>query len=166
MRRARAICVATLIGLLPAVPGAQQTRPLPTVESLGVSFDRIKRQLDVKPASKDQTGLKLEYYVEVIAMAPPIYLFAPDEPSFGPVPGSAPSHADMMRHITPLAFSSPRATLVSIGGSRGTAPKLLGQDFWQTQTLRAKEIERRKKAEAERARQRMLKESIVVSPPK
>lgn len=166
MHRARAILVATIIGLLPAVPGAQQARPLPTVESLGVSFDRIKRQLDVKPASTDQRGLKLEYYVEVIAMAPPIYLFAPDEPSFGPVPGSAPSHSDMMRHITPLAFSSPRATFVSFGGARGKTPTLLGRDFWATQTRMAKEIERRKKIEAERERQRMLKESIVVSPPK
>jgi hypothetical protein len=158
--------VASLIGLLPAVPGAQQARPLPTVESLGVSFDRIKRQLDVKPASREQSSLKLEYYVEVVAMAPPIYLFAPDEPSFGPVPGTAPSHGDMMRHMTPLAFSSPRATLMSIGGSRGRAPKVLGQDFWTVQTLRAKEIERRKKLEAERERQRAIKESIVVSPPK
>jgi len=166
MRRARAILVATLIGLLPAVLGAQQSRSLPTVESLGVSFDRIKRKLDVKPASKDKTGLKLEFYVEVVGEAPPFQLFAPDEPRFGPVPGSAPTHADMMRHITPLAFSAPAATLVSVGRSRGSSPKLLGQDFWSTQTQMAKEVARRKKIEDERERRRRIKESIVVAPPK
>jgi hypothetical protein len=166
MRGALAILLATLIGAHAAVLGAQQSRPLPTVESLGVSFDRIKRQLDVKPASKNQTGLKIEYYVEVVGEAPPFQLFLPDEPSFGPVPGAAPSHADMMRHITPLAFSSPAATLVSFGGTRGGSPKLMGQDLWETSTRMAQEVARRKKLEAERERLRKLKESVVVAPPK
>jgi hypothetical protein len=185
MRRALAALLATLIGSSPAVLGAQQGSaaaqagpagtprqakvppppPPPSVESLGVSFDRIRRQLDQKPATKSQTPLKLEYYVEVIGEAPPFLLFAPDEPSFGPVPGAAPSHADMMRHITPLAFSAPAATLVSFGAKRGS-PKLAGYDFWQTQTQMAQELARRKRAEAERERLRKLKESVVVSPPK
>ena len=184
MRRESAGVLAMLIGLHSAVLGAQQVgavgqspppptasrpapaSPPPTVESLGVSFDRIKRHLETKPPAKAAKGLKIEYYVEVIAEAPPFQLFGPDEPSFGPVPGAAPSHSDMMRHITPLAFSSPRATLVSFGGSKGESPKLLGQDFWETQTRMAKEVARRKKIEEERERQRKLKESVVVSPPK
>ena len=166
MRRALAGLLATLlIGFLPAVLGAQQSGPLPTVESLGVSFDRIKRQVAQKPATTDTTELKIEYYVEVVADAPPFQLFAPDESSFGTVPGAAPSHADMMRHITPLAFSAPAATLVSLGAQRGS-PKLMGQDFWQTQTRMAQEVARRKKIDEERERQRRLKESVVVSPPK
>jgi hypothetical protein len=166
MRGALAILLATLIGAHPAVLGAQQSKPLPTVESLGVSFDRIKREIGRKPATTDKTGLKIQYYVEVVALAPPFELFAPDEPSFGPVPGAAPSHADMMRHITPLAFSSPAATLVSFGGTRGGSPKLMGQDLWETSTRMAQEVARRKKLEAERERQRKLKESVVVTPPK
>jgi hypothetical protein len=166
MRRALAALLATLIGSQPAVLGAQQPTPLPSVESLGVSFERIKRQIGQKAATKDQTGLKLEYYVVVIAEAPPFQLFAPGEQSFGPVPGVAPSHGDMMRHITPLAFSAPAATIMSVGGSRRGSPTLLGQDFWQTQTRMAQEIARRKKIEAEAERQRRLKESIVVMPPK
>jgi hypothetical protein len=165
MRGALAIGLATFIGLSPAVLDAQQSTPLPTVESLGVSFDRIKRKLDQKPATPDKTGLKLEFYVEVIAEAPPFQLFSPGESSFGPVPGVAPSHTDMMRHITPLAFAAPAATLVSFGAQRGS-PKLVGQEFWESQSRMAQEVARRKKVEAERERQRTLKESVVVSPPK
>jgi hypothetical protein len=166
MRGALAIFLATLIGSEPAVLSAQQTTPLPTVESLGVSFDRIKRQMGQKPASTTQTSLKLDYYVEVVGVAPPFQLFAPEERSVGVVPGVAPSHGDMMRHLTPLPFSAPAATLVSFGGARGSSPKLIGQDLWETSTRMAQEVARRKKIEAERERQRKLKESIVVSPPK
>jgi hypothetical protein len=166
MRGALAIFLATLIGSEPAVLSAQQTTPLPSVESLGVSFDRIKRQMGQKPGSTNQTSLKLDFYVEVVGVAPPFQLFAPDELSFGLVPGVAPSHGDMMRHLTPQPFRAPAATIMSIGGSRGGPPTLIGQDFWETQTRTAKEVARRKKIEAERERQRKLKESIVVSPPK
>jgi hypothetical protein len=164
MRRALAACFAVLLGSQPAVLGAQQSKPLPSVESLGVSFDRIRRQLDQKAPAKDKNGLKLEYYIEVTAAAPPFQLFLPGESSFGPVPGVAPSHADMMRHITPQAFAAPAATLVSFG--KGGSPKLVGQDFWEVQTRMAQEVARRKKIEAERERLRRLQESVVVSPPK
>jgi hypothetical protein len=166
MRGALAILLATLIGSEPAVLSAQQATPLPSVESLGVSFDRIKRQMGQKPASTNQMSLTLDFYVEVVGVAPPFQLFGPEERSFGVVPGVAPSHSDMMRHITPLPFSAPAATLMSIGGSRGGSPTLVGQNFWETQTRMAKEVARRKKIEAERERQRTLKESVVVSPPK
>jgi hypothetical protein len=166
MRGVLAALLATLVVAQSAVLRAQQATPVPSVESLGVSFDRIRRQLDQKPAAKDKTGLKLEFYIEVVAEAPPFQLFAPGESSFGVVPGVAPSHADMMRHITPQAFSAPAATLASFGGSRGTSPKLMGQDFWENQSRQAKEVARRKKVEEERERQRRLKESVVVSPPK
>ena len=71
MRGALAILFATLIGSEPAVLSAQQSEPLPSVESLGVSFDRIKRQMGQQPASTTQTSLKLDYYVDVVGVAPP-----------------------------------------------------------------------------------------------
>lgn len=185
MRRLLAGVLATLIGSQPAVLGAQQggaaaapgtgpapgsaaagTQGPPSVESLGVSFDRIKQQLGQKPpTTNSKAPLKLDFYVEVIAEAPPFQLFAPNEPSIGPVPGVAPSHADMVRHMTPLAFSAPAATLVSVG-AKGGSPKFIGQDFWQAQRRAAAELARRKKIEAERERQRKLKESVVVTAPK
>jgi hypothetical protein len=196
MRRVLVCVLALFVGLQPAALWAQQGnvprspspqvpasslapqtaahQPTPSVEVLGVSFERVKRELRILPPSKTNTPLKLEYYIEVVAEAPPFILFAPDEPSVGRVPGSAPTHADMMRHITPLAFSAPAATLVSVGGRKGSSPKIVGQDFWQTQARAAKEAARRKKieeerqkaVEAERLRQQRLKDSIVVSPPK
>jgi len=167
MRAAAAVRTAFLIALIPAVLEAQPARPLPSVESMGVSFDRIKREVakPIPARPKDAIDMKLEYYIDVVAAAPPFLLFAPGEAEFGPVSGTAPSHADMMRHVTPLAFSAPAATLISFGASRGS-PRLLGQDFWLVQTQMAKELERRKKLEAERARKAAIKSSVVVTPPK
>lgn len=175
MRRALPWLLAWLIGVHPAAVWAQQgAGAVQSFDALGVSFERIRRDLRTAPPSKVITPIKLEYYVEVVGVAPPFTLFSSEELSIGPVPGVPPSHADMMRHVTPLAFTAPAATLVSVGGRRGAPPKVVGQDFWQMQTRMAREAARRKKAEeerqkaveAERLRQQRLRESVVVSPPK
>ena len=97
MRRTLAFLLVLLIGLQPTVLGAQQLAPppppaaalqalppLPTtpttssdtgvtnVESLGVSFDRIKQILGDRKPTADKIGLKLNYFVEVVAEAPRI----------------------------------------------------------------------------------------------
>jgi hypothetical protein len=169
MRRALACVVACLIGLQPSAAWARQgpapgTAPaVPSVESLGVSFARIKRELRMLPPSTATTPLKLEYYVEVQGLAPPIPIFRPGELASGPVPFGAPTHSDMMRHVTPEAFKSPRIPVSSIA-IMGLA-KLVQ---WEAQRAREERIEKDRQAaiEAERERQRRLKESLVVSPPK
>ena len=125
MRRVLACLLACLVGLQPAAVWAQQgaapgttaarAQPRlpsrrsshPSVESLGISFDRIKRELRILPPSTAKTPLKLEYYVEVQGLMPPLPLFRPGELTTGPVPYGAPTHSDMMDHVTPLAFKSP-----------------------------------------------------------
>jgi hypothetical protein len=181
MRRAFAGLLATLIGFQPAVlraqqggaagaqfapapppPAAAQAQP-PAFEALGLSFDRIKRALRLQPASTAQTPLKLEFYVEVFADAPPILLFQPGELATGPVPYGAPTHSDVLDLFTPMEFKSPSVPISSIA-IMGLA-KLIQ---WETNRARARRAEeaRQKRIEAERLRQQRLRESLVVSPPK
>ena len=116
MRRVLATLLACLVGLQPAAVGAQQgsapgtaatqaqpapAHAVPSVESLGMSFDRIKRELRILPPSTVASPLKLEYYVEVQGLMPALPLFRPGELTTGPVPLGAPTHWDMMDHVTP-----------------------------------------------------------------
>ena len=183
MRRVLACVVAGLVGLQPAAVWAQQSAPpgapaalaqpppappvadqaTPSVESLGISFARIKRELRILPPSTAKTALKLEYYVEVQGLMPPLPIFRPGELTTGPVPYGAPTHADMMDHVTPLAFKSgtvPVSSLAIMG-----IVKLLQ---WEAQRAREERLAKQRQAEidAERERQRRLKESLVVGPPK
>jgi hypothetical protein len=158
--------LACLVGFQPAVVLAQQGDPAPpppTVEALGMSFERIKRELRMRPPSAAKTPLKLEYYVEVQGLMPPLPLFQPGELTMGPIPYGAPTHADMMDHVTPQAFKAgtvPVSSLAIMG-----IVKLLQ---WEAQRAREERFAKQRQAEidAERERQRRLKESLVVSPPK
>jgi hypothetical protein len=177
MRRLVAGVLVCLIGLQPAVARAQErpvpasaaspeqppASPAPSVESLGMSFERIRRQLRILPASTAKTPLKLEYYVEVQALMPPIPLFKPGELTTGPVPYGAPTHRDMMDHVTPEAFKAgtvPISSLAIMG-----IVKLLQ---WEAQRAREERLAKKRQAEIdeERERQRRLKDSLVVGPQK
>lgn len=161
MRRVLACVVACLVGLQPAAVCAQQAPP--SIDSLGMSFARIKRELRTLPPSTAQTPLKLEYYVEVQGIAPPIPIFRPGELTTGPVPFGAPTHADMMDHVTPIYFKSPTIPISGIV-IMGLA-KLIE---WEAARAREdrREKDRMAAIEVERERQRRLKESILISPPK
>ena len=182
MRRVLACVLACLVGFQPAVlwaqgggaagaqvapasqppQGAAQALP-PPFDALGVSFDRIKRELRQLPPSTASTPLKLEFYVEVQGTAPPILLFKPGELTTGPVPYGAPTHSDVLELFTPIEFRSPSMPLstIAIMGIQ----KLLA---WESNRAREQKAEeaRQKRIEAERLRQQKLKESLVVSPPK
>ncbi|MCX6550208.1 MAG: hypothetical protein NTY02_04220 [Acidobacteria bacterium] len=167
-----AALLATLIGSQPAVLGARQgeavppqtsTQPASNVDAMGVDLNRIKRELAWKPARAGASPLKLEYFVEVIAEAPPILLFQPGELSTGPAPMGAPTHRDMIDHVTPLAFKSPSvpiSTIAIIG-----IQKLIEREARMARERRLEEV-RQKKIDEERERQRRINESIVVTPPK
>jgi hypothetical protein len=179
MRPVLALLLACLVGPQPAAVRAQQAAPpgthaagtqpasaqapAPSVESLGMSFERIKRGLRILPPSKASTPLKLEYYVEVQGLAPPIPIFRPGELATGPVPYGAPTHWDMMSHVTPEAFKTGTVPVSSLA-IMGLA-KLIQ---WEAQRAREERREKERQAaiEAERERQKRLKESLVVSPPK
>jgi len=184
MRRVLACVLACLVALQPTAAWARQgvaaagnrpdSRPpaasqsdvgqlTPSVESLGMSFDRIKRELRILPPSTAKSAIKLEYYVEVQGLMPPLPLFRPGELTTGPVPYGAPTHWDMMDHVTPQAFKSPT---IPISGIAIMGIQMLLQ--WEINRAREERLAKRRQAEIdeERERQRRLKESLVASPPK
>ena len=124
----------------PAQTGADPQAAPPSVESMGVSFDRIKRELRQRPPSTAEGLLKLDYYVEVMALAPQIELFTPEQWSMGPAPGGPPTHWDMVNDV----FTRPefRSASVPIGSIAIMGLVKLAQ--WQAR------VDKRRKAEEER----------------
>jgi hypothetical protein len=73
---------------------------------LGVSLERIRRQL-AQPDQDPQDGsLRLAFRVEVFGHAPPIDLLK-DFPLTGPVPYGGPTHREVLDVLTPQEFRSP-----------------------------------------------------------
>jgi hypothetical protein len=154
MRRTLAVCLTISLATPPMAAGAAQSPPpqagpvraTPSIESLGVSFERIKRELGEKPPSSHRTPLKLDFYVEVTAFAPRIQLFTPEELRAGPVPGGPPTHWEMVDTLwTKPEFRAPAVPISSLA-IMGIA-KLIQ---WQAQQA--------KKRKAEEERQRNLEE--------
>ncbi len=147
MRRTVAVSLALLMGFQPlAGLAAQDPAKPPPVEALGVSFDRIKRELGERPPSPAIAPLKLDYYVEVIGWAPQIQLFTPEELRAGPVPGGPPTHWEMVDQVfTKPEFKAPAVPISSLA-IMGIA-KLVQ---WQANQV--------KKRRAEEARQKELDE--------
>ncbi|MBI4475873.1 MAG: hypothetical protein HY654_01800 [Acidobacteria bacterium] len=109
--------------LLLAAPGFAQTpqdppandppaKPDPTgvarvdVDELPISIARIQRKLAQTPPSS-RSGLKLEYYVEVVGKAPPIDVFGTFDVKNGPVPWAGMTHREFLDLVTPQEFRSP-----------------------------------------------------------
>ncbi len=135
MRRVLACVVACLVGLQPAVvlgaagrrartaasqaqlppaPGAA-SEAVPSIDSLGLSFDRIKRGLRILPPSDRQHAAQAGVLRRSPGRwRPPIPIFKPGELTTGPVPYGAPTHSDMMSHVTPEEFKSPRIPVSGI----------------------------------------------------
>jgi hypothetical protein len=109
MRGAVAFLVVMALGL-PAAGWAQTTQaPAIDVSKMGVSLDRIRRQLAPESTETFKAdGLKLNIRVDVFGQAPAIELF-PDDFSltYGPVPNSAPTHREHIDFVTPQEFRSP-----------------------------------------------------------
>lgn len=109
----RSIAAALVVLSLAAPAAAQQGAPSSDratvdVDRLPIDLSRIHRQLKQARGVEERDGLHLRYNIQVIGVAPPIDLFT-DEVNLvsGPVPYGAPTHQDIINHITPLPFRSP-----------------------------------------------------------
>jgi hypothetical protein len=94
----------------PDPPAAEATQEAPApvdAAKLGVSLDRIRIQLAVKPAAKS-SGLKIQETIEVVGVAPKIELWNPATAKLatGPVPWGAPTHRDFIDLVTPKEFKT------------------------------------------------------------
>ncbi len=106
-----------------ALPGRLQAGPRPQdstggnpdllrAEELPVSLARIRRKLAQAPPSHASL-LRLDVYVEVVGKAPAFHIFEGVDLQAGPVPYGAPTHSDLIRHVTPEEFRSPSVPLVA-----------------------------------------------------
>lgn len=98
-----------------AQAAAQEPAPV-NAAALGVSLARIQRRLaaDSQAQRAGASPLKLDFFVDVYGVAPRLVFFEPQELLYGPVPGSAPTHRDMIQHNLPQAFRSPRVDFLGM----------------------------------------------------
>ena len=134
MRRLVALFIVAALAY-PSVGYAQaEQSPAIDVSKMGVSLDRIRRELT--PASRESVstdGLKLDIRVDVFGLAPSIELIPKDfSLTYGPVPHSAPTHREHIEFVTPQEFRAP-------------AVPIYGLAIWAAQKL----AERSKKAQCE-----------------
>jgi len=99
-----------LIGLLvfgaAHTAAAQQTAV--DVKRLPIDLTRVTNQLRQSAATESRNGLHIRYTVDVYGQAPRIDLFTKqDNLATGPVPYGAPSHRDMLEHVTPQEYRAP-----------------------------------------------------------
>mgnify|MGYP003342641888 CR=1 FL=1 len=83
-----------------------QTPPI-NVSRLPLDLAKVTTTLR-QEAESPTHGLRLRYRVEVYGQAPKIVLFDKrDNLSTGPAPYGAPSHREMIEHVTPLEYRAP-----------------------------------------------------------
>ncbi len=109
-------------GLLPANPasaqgvgagrahsGAQAQRTLDVSRS-PLDLQRIYRQLQQPTIREKRDGLNLRYVIEVFGQAPPLVVFTKEDNLLtGPVSYGAPTHREMIEHVTPREYRAPAA---------------------------------------------------------
>jgi hypothetical protein len=92
------------------VPPPSQDAPAAIdVNKLGVSLSRIQRGLFIAEARDKQVadGMRLEFNVQVYGMAPRIEVLKGLDLFNGSVPGSAPTHRQMIDFVTPQIYRTP-----------------------------------------------------------
>jgi hypothetical protein len=119
----RSLALLVLMAGLAAPASAQDAQPPqpppPSAETtsdssidptkLGVSLSRIQKGLFIAAARDKQTGngIRLEFNVQVYGMAPKIEVLKGVDLFNGGVPGSAPTHRQMIEFGTPVIYRTP-----------------------------------------------------------
>jgi hypothetical protein len=108
---------ASVIGLLffgaAHAAAAQQTSV--DVKRLPIDLAKVTTQLRQSAATQSHNGLHIRYTVDVYGQAPRIELYTKqDNLATGPVPYGAPSHREMIEHVTPIEYRAPFADFSSL----------------------------------------------------
>jgi len=104
----------SLIGLLlfGAADGAFAQQTSVDVKRLPIDLAKVTRDLRQSAGSESRTGLNIRYRVDVYGQAPRIELFTKqDNLAYGPAPYGAPTHRDMIEHVTPQEYRAPYADI-------------------------------------------------------
>jgi hypothetical protein len=97
--------------LMTSAARAQQQETV-DVSRLPINLERIQRQLRESSIKEEREGLNIRYIIDVYGQAPPIVIFGPQfDLLYGPVPNSAPTHKEMIEHVTPIEYRAPAADL-------------------------------------------------------
>src|SRR5882672_9722336 len=100
----------SLIGLFllgAAHAAAAQQTPV-DVTRLPLDLVKVTQQLRQTASTQSRNGLHIRYTVDVYGQAPRIELFTKqDNLVTGPVPYGAPSHREMIDHVTPIEYRAP-----------------------------------------------------------
>ena len=82
---------------------------------LGVSLSRIQRGLFIAEAREKQSdGYRLQFNVQVYGMAPKIEVLKGIDLFNGGVPGSSPTHRQMIDFVTPQIYRTPTMPVSSL----------------------------------------------------
>ena len=85
------------------------------VSKLPLDLERLQRELRQATVREEREGLNLRYTVEVLGQAPPLAIFtAADNLTTGPVPYGAPTHREIVEHITPREYRAPAADISAL----------------------------------------------------
>jgi hypothetical protein len=101
---------ASFIGLLVlgAAHAASAQQASVDVKRLPVDLNKLTRDLRQTAATESHNGLHIRYTVDVYGQAPRLELFTKqDNLKAGPVPYGAPSHREMIEHVTPIEYRPP-----------------------------------------------------------
>ncbi|HYB96612.1 MAG TPA: hypothetical protein VEC39_16685 [Vicinamibacterales bacterium] len=92
----------------PQPPPAEAAPPIDATK-LGVSLSRIQKGLRVAEERQQREGdaLRLRFDVQVFGDAPKIDMLQGVDLFYGAVPGTAPTHRDMIEHWTPQIYRTP-----------------------------------------------------------
>ena len=108
---------AVLVVLSLVAPAAAQQEAPPKSLQPGVDVDRlpidvskIHRELERQGDTEEREGLNLKYSLHVYGVAPRLQFFNEDDNlTTGPVPWGAPTHQEIINHITPQEYRAPFA---------------------------------------------------------
>ena len=102
--------LALLVLLALMTPAAGYAQEAIDVSRLPINLERIQRELRQSAEREERDGLNLRYVIDVYGQAPPIVIFGPEfDLTYGPVPNSAPTHKEMIEHVTPKEYRAPAA---------------------------------------------------------
>lgn len=80
------------------------------VDRLPLNLNRIQRELKHSADLEQRDGLNLRYTIQIYGTAPPLAIFNEDSNLVnGPVPYGAPTHRELINHVTPQEFRAPAA---------------------------------------------------------
>ena len=85
------------------------------VDRLPLDLRRVHRGLRQPTVRVERDGLNLRYVIEVFGQAPPLVVFTKeDKLVYGPVPYGAPTHREIMEHVTPKEYRAPAADISAL----------------------------------------------------